>query len=124
MSHQGETALNIAKKMNYRVFIRRLERVESDMEGELSNEVPDGRQSANRYTAPIGEQLSFNMGSSAQRVVENEPTLCVICLGNERSIALAPCGHRCLCTSCGASNNVRACPVCRRRVDSTLHVFL
>ena len=47
---------------------------------------------------------------------------CVICLDELRSHVLQPCGHFCVCLSC--AEDLSACPICRRSVDSTLLVFL
>lgn len=47
---------------------------------------------------------------------------CVICLNELRSHVLQPCGHFCVCLSC--AEDLSACPICRRSVDSTLLVFL
>jgi len=50
-----------------------------------------------------------------QEETEDDDTLCVICLGEEKSHIMAPCGHRCLCAGC-ANRMVfpASCPMCRR----------
>ena len=72
---------------------------------------------------------------------------CVVCLDRESTHALVPCGHRCICEACstrllGAKDAARPvedgggaeqkeeeidatlCPICRRRCDSALRVFI
>jgi len=41
---------------------------------------------------------------------------CIICMGNEVSVAFEPCKHACLCGNCADTVNpqdLRKCPVCR-----------
>jgi len=52
---------------------------------------------------------------------------CVICLSEEREIAILPCRHLCLCTHCAQSFFQRQsyrCPVCRVRVENMLRISL
>lgn len=47
---------------------------------------------------------------------------CSICLDNNCSIVLIPCGHACVCHSCCSS--LRNCPICRRVVSSHQILYL
>ena len=49
---------------------------------------------------------------------EDDPT-CVICLSEERSVVIVPCGHYCMCTDCAGhiAHSTQKCPMCRGRVD-------
>ncbi len=47
---------------------------------------------------------------------------CSICLDNNCSIVLIPCGHACVCHSCCSS--LRNCPICRRVVSSHQTLYL
>lgn len=47
---------------------------------------------------------------------------CSICLENNCSIVLIPCGHACVCHDCCSS--LRNCPICRRRVSSHQTLYL
>ena len=71
---------------------------------------------------------------------------CVVCFDRECTHALVPCGHRCVCEACstqllGAKDAARPeedgggaeqreevdaafCPICRRRCESALRVFI
>mmetsp|Transcript_29920 Transcript_29920/g.114873 ORF Transcript_29920/g.114873 Transcript_29920/m.114873 type:complete len:282 (+) Transcript_29920:307-1152(+) len=51
---------------------------------------------------------------------------CVICLCEEREVAILPCRHLCLCTNCAQNfcNRLSRCPVCRVRVENMLRISL
>jgi len=51
----------------------------------------------------------------------DEDKSCIICLENERCVALIPCGHLCLCRECSASQT--KCPVCRTPIREFLRTF-
>jgi hypothetical protein len=40
--------------------------------------------------------------------------------------AFVPCGHRCVCRSCGSEllRMARPCPICRARAVSILQIFV
>jgi len=49
--------------------------------------------------------------------------ICVVCLERQINVALAPCGHIAVCSSCGGNNGQRLhrqCPICRQAI---LHVI-
>jgi len=51
---------------------------------------------------------------------------CVVCHGREARVAMVPCGHVCLCTSCSGAYTSRkeTCPMCCQVYDDTLRVYL
>ena len=53
-----------------------------------------------------------------------DQALCVICMEDEKSHALVPCGHRCLCGRCSEAIADKQCPVCRQGFVAVLRVFL
>ncbi|GAQ81216.1 hypothetical protein KFL_000740170, partial [Klebsormidium nitens] len=59
----------------------------------------------------------------AQREVEAAKSAwtCKVCLGEEVTSALVPCGHL-FCTTCGVGVGGR-CPFCRRPVSSILRIY-
>eukprot|EP01004_Peranema_trichophorum_P005579 NODE_4434_length_1168_cov_60.278469_g3919_i0.p1 GENE.NODE_4434_length_1168_cov_60.278469_g3919_i0~~NODE_4434_length_1168_cov_60.278469_g3919_i0.p1 ORF type:complete len:336 (-),score=60.97 NODE_4434_length_1168_cov_60.278469_g3919_i0:159-1109(-) len=62
---------------------------------------------------------------SAPQDAQNEDNLCKICLVNNRSVTLIPCGHLGLCGECSESIQ-RAngeCPFCRDKVTSTIKTY-
>ena len=61
-----------------------------------------------------------------------DDTSCVVCCDQERTHALIPCGHLCLCTSCSEmiveasssrSDYPLRCPVCREPCETAMRVF-
>nr|XP_022288749.1 putative inhibitor of apoptosis [Crassostrea virginica]XP_022288750.1 putative inhibitor of apoptosis [Crassostrea virginica]XP_022288751.1 putative inhibitor of apoptosis [Crassostrea virginica]XP_022288752.1 putative inhibitor of apoptosis [Crassostrea virginica]XP_022288753.1 putative inhibitor of apoptosis [Crassostrea virginica]XP_022288754.1 putative inhibitor of apoptosis [Crassostrea virginica] len=48
--------------------------------------------------------------------------ICKICMENEASIAMLPCGHLCCCTDCAPA--MRKCPICRQFVKGTVRTWL
>ncbi|XP_061192093.1 baculoviral IAP repeat-containing protein 3-like [Saccostrea echinata] len=48
--------------------------------------------------------------------------LCKICLENDASIAMLPCGHLCCCPDCAPA--MRKCPICRQFVKGTVKTWL
>lgn len=49
-------------------------------------------------------------------------TECVICLVRDREVVFFPCGHVCTCSTC--SKLVQECPLCRRKIQERLRVYL
>ena len=47
--------------------------------------------------------------------------LCCICAENEKNIAIVPCGHICVCLSCGYDLNI--CPICRKNVSQVVKIY-
>ena len=50
---------------------------------------------------------------------------CVVCMKNERSMAIVPCGHKCLCEDCGKRSVIRdnKCPMCRAEIQMFMRVW-
>lgn len=51
---------------------------------------------------------------------------CVVCHGREACVALLPCAHVCLCTSCAGTytSQKETCPMCTQVYDDTLRIYL
>ena len=47
---------------------------------------------------------------------------CIICFTNPKSHVAVPCGHQCACSHCSAQ--MQECPVCRRLVQTWVHVHV
>lgn len=53
---------------------------------------------------------------------------CVVCMDAKRDIVLIPCGHNCVCNTCGqillASRGDGAqCPICRKKIEGVYRLF-
>lgn len=60
--------------------------------------------------------------NSDKKVRFDNVKLCVICAENERENACIPCGHLCLCNVC--SKKILHCPLCRKDVESFIHIYV
>jgi hypothetical protein len=54
--------------------------------------------------------------------MQPEP-ICVVCLERRPTMAVFPCGHRCLCAVDAPRFLGAACPICRGRVASIQTIF-
>ena len=48
--------------------------------------------------------------------------LCVVCMAEERTHLLVPCGHKCLCEACATMREWTECPICRAAALAYLRV--
>eukprot|EP00419_Tripos_fusus_P037832 CAMPEP_0172786758 /NCGR_PEP_ID=MMETSP1074-20121228/206107_1 /TAXON_ID=2916 /ORGANISM="Ceratium fusus, Strain PA161109" /LENGTH=367 /DNA_ID=CAMNT_0013623773 /DNA_START=162 /DNA_END=1266 /DNA_ORIENTATION=- len=64
--------------------------------------------------------------SGARLCEDGEDQQCVVCLTAEKTHAFVPCGHRCVCGSCGIEllKGARPCPICRAQAQSILQIFV
>lgn len=58
-----------------------------------------------------------------EKIVEEEPKNCVICMDQLKQGAFVPCGHMCCCETCGKEMANKNCPICRAKVTSFLKIF-
>jgi hypothetical protein len=65
----------------------------------------------------------FNETEQKEETVQNE---CVVCFESIRTTAFVPCGHRCVCRCCATKtmSGDKLCPLCRKKSNSTLDVFI
>jgi len=57
---------------------------------------------------------------------EQRARMCVVCLDAPAQHIVMPCGHLCLCSTCGvriAEQRPERCPVCRQAAQSVTKVF-
>ena len=48
--------------------------------------------------------------------------MCIICLSNPIEWIIAPCGHKCICSSCGKiiKEKFKKCPICKEKIIGIL----
>ncbi len=46
---------------------------------------------------------------------------CVLCLDEEKRLALLPCGHFATCVPCGHS--LQSCPICRQNIEAFFRIY-
>ena len=74
---------------------------------------------------------SPRLGSEGTRTTTNSgmqnhtPGTCIICMTNQSTHALVPCGHFCMCRKCTTKSMKRGiqCPLCRQRVTGSMKIF-
>jgi baculoviral IAP repeat-containing protein 7/8 len=69
---------------------------------------------------------------TAERMIEPDATeenqrlkaerSCKICLDNDACVVFLPCSHLCCCSMCVLA--LKDCPICRKFIRGTVHVFL
>ena len=52
-----------------------------------------------------------------------EPSLCVVCMENQKTVLIMPCRHLCLCRDCSSLSNMTNCPLCRKLIEDRIAVF-
>ncbi|XP_061193234.1 baculoviral IAP repeat-containing protein 2-like [Saccostrea echinata] len=75
----------------------------------------------------VSQSLEFMSVEETRSLIEEnrklkDLRLCKICLENEASIAMLPCGHLCCCPDCAPA--MRKCPICRQFVKGTVKTWL
>lgn len=58
----------------------------------------------------------------SREVVSKDSPKCKICFEAEIQVAFIPCHHVTACQTC--AKKVKRCPVCRKRIESSLRIFL
>jgi hypothetical protein len=59
--------------------------------------------------------------------LQDEETLCVLCMDAPKDHIIIPCGHQCVCEACAEElKKARSslCPFCRTPINATFKVFL
>ena len=66
-------------------------------------------------------QFSTGRPEAPESTIGGQST-CIICFTNPKSHVAVPCGHQCACDHCSAQ--MQECPVCRRPVQTWVHVHV
>ena len=128
-----ETCLLRALLNSGRNIQRYLYHVEEENRIEPNTERPrDQRatvhQVAHQSQAPM-EELNPEPTVQSTSFIEDEKTLCIICQDAEKTIVLLPCKHLCVCNDCGerlfqSVGRKRDCPLCRKRIEHIMKVYV
>jgi len=80
-------------------------------------------ESANspEYSDEQKENPVPSMPETSTMPFSDDDKSCIICLENERCVALIPCGHLALCKNCCGTQT--KCPVCRTPIRDVLRTF-
>ena len=77
---------------------------------------------------PPETQSRINTDNATSSAIGNDSRgTCVICQDGVANIAVIPCGHLCLCSSCANSlnsrNGQRNCPLCRGNLENLCRIY-
>jgi len=75
------------------------------------------------------QQMQARVGSSVvpPAALQDEETLCVLCMDAPKDHMIAPCGHQCVCEACAEKLKKARhalCPFCRTPINATFKVFV
>ena len=59
-----------------------------------------------------------------QQAVEGHGVDCVVCLSEPSTWCVLPCGHLCMCYNCAHSDQITQCPICRKKNDYVVRIYL
>jgi len=68
---------------------------------------------------PVGiKHRNFDTNASIMQPSEydTEKDTCKVCLNSQINTVFVPCGHRCVCSSCGDGLKNKICPICRQAI--------
>jgi hypothetical protein len=86
-----------------------------------------GLKLQNELLVPEAEKSNIEILDPAQNKVDEKSSssgdnLCRICLDKERNILFKPCHHILTCADC--SRTVRECPLCRKKIEKRVRIYL
>jgi len=86
----------------------------------------EGAEVGTLLEEPMNVDANSNGGDTKSLEEENlklkEQRLCKICMDEEVSIVLLPCGHFVSCVKCAPA--LRNCPICRNGIKGTVRTFM
>lgn len=85
----------------------------------LSNELVTTENQTSTLEPMIVENNIPKEDTKTDTVVENP---CVLCWKEEKRLACIPCGHLVACLSC--QKTLRTCPICCRRAEAFVRVYI
>lgn len=80
-----------------------------------------------RESVETGRQLLQAYAAASSSQMQNSASDCVICMDEKRCITCIPCGHVVYCESCCKQTSVKSstsCPICRKKVDRMMKIFI
>ncbi|CEM14731.1 unnamed protein product [Vitrella brassicaformis CCMP3155] len=88
-----------------------------------TTELPQLQSLIARAQQRAHERQQAEFREQMQRQME-ERTDCQVCLAQERSVVLQPCGHFCVCQQCVQNLQPPECPLCRQPFDGWTNAIL
>ena len=92
------------------------ERVRAPPSGISADRTESHKQACQRVRASYSEP---------RRSTTSGTNLCVVCYSEEKTHALIPCGHKCLCKHCSdiISRGCRRCPLCLSNFERSIQIY-
>merc|ERR1711942_629356 len=120
MGNEGPSEFKKHKKRKNKESPPPQEKMEEEEEKKPAPEVP----------APLDMALNMDTSSNGadhksleeENIKLKEQRLCKICMDEEVSIVLLPCGHLVSCVKCAPA--LRNCPICRNGIKGTVRTFM
>lgn len=75
---------------------------------------------------PVSKNIGWRTKKQRNKeLMEEDNSLCVICMERNKCMLSMPCRHLCTCIECNNTLRLyqRTCPICRRYVNYTIHVY-
>ena len=100
---------------------------ENDVEMSSSSTSNTNETSVESSSSNAGNNSNTKPDTATKQTQQNNSNAspvnpCALCLTEEKSLALIPCGHVATCVSCGHS--LRTCPICRTEINAFVRVYL
>eukprot|EP00802_Teleaulax_amphioxeia_P002449 Tamp_02451.p1 GENE.Tamp_02451~~Tamp_02451.p1 ORF type:complete len:610 (-),score=131.87 Tamp_02451:2458-4287(-) len=64
--------------------------------------------------------LEERKSSAARKIVVPE---CTVCMEQQVTHAMVPCGHMILCEKCAMNHDMKVCPICTQKIDIKLKIW-
>lgn len=105
---------------------REKEKNKNQVQTENPSQTPAPSPTPSPPTSPVSATSGEECSTSSEMQVENaqmkRQMRCKVCLNADVGVVFLPCGHLVVCKNCAP--NLRSCPVCRRRINETIKVFM
>ena len=92
--------------------------VESDMARESQQ---NSSQHIDRSHQGIEVDVPTMPASTEYKAQDANSFECVVCMDEEKTHVILPCGHYCVCAKCLAT--LTQCPVCRKEIQQTVRCY-
>ncbi|CAA0828574.1 Putative E3 ubiquitin-protein ligase RF298 [Striga hermonthica] len=113
------------KKQNFEDNIKNLQRMVSELKLESEKKKIAALNASYGLNVPnVGKRLTV-FQEIYETGVAKEERECVMCMNDEISVVLVPCGHQVLCGPCNdlhEKQGMKDCPSCRGMIDSRVSV--
>lgn len=126
-----EQAIKWARDAELRMREREYKARAEDQRAKLAAQQRHDEEAAARRAIAEQEDVQAFQANREERkaawerqAVDGHGVDCTVCWTGTAQWVVVPCGHLCLCADCAKDVRVPHCPICRRKKESTMRVFL